>query len=72
MAYAGRRRSWRRAIDTPSEAPFLAPMITNELIFRLWMGGQRERLFHMVNSDGNRFLIAKAIKLINDDFDQQL
>ena len=59
-------------LDKPSEAPFFAPMITKEIIYRLWMGGQRDRLLHMVNSEGNTSLIAKAIELINDDFDQQL
>jgi len=59
-------------LDNPSEAPFLAPMITKEIIYRLWMGDQRDRLLHMVNSEGNTSLIAKAIRLINDDFDQQL
>jgi AraC-like DNA-binding protein len=61
-----------RLLDTPSEAPFLAPMITKEIIYRLWMGDQRDRLLHIVNSEGNVSLIAKAIELINDDFDQQL
>jgi len=61
-----------RLIDKPAEAPFLAPMITKEIIYRLWMGDQRDRLLHMVNSDGNTPLITKAIGLINEDFDQQL
>jgi len=55
-----------RLLDKPSEAPFLAPMITKEIIYRLWMGDQRDRLLHMVNSEGNTSLIAKAIELIND------
>lgn len=61
-----------RLLDKPSEAPFLAPMITKEIIYRLWTGDQRDRLLHMVNSEGNTSLIAKAIELINEDFDQQL
>jgi len=59
-------------LDKPSEAPFLAPMITKEIIYRLWIDGQRDRLLHIVNSEGNTSLIAKAIALINDNFDQQL
>jgi AraC-like DNA-binding protein len=59
-------------LDKPSEAPFLAPMITKEIIYRLWMGDQRDRLLHMVNSEGNVSIITKAIAIINDDFDQQL
>jgi len=61
-----------RLLDKPSEAPFLAPMITKEIIYRLWEGGQRDRLLQMVDSEGNTSLIAKAIELINEDFDQQL
>jgi len=61
-----------RLLDKPSEAPFLAPMITKEIIYRLWIDGQRDRLLHIVNSEGNTSLIAKAIELINDNFDQQL
>jgi AraC-like DNA-binding protein len=61
-----------RLLDNPSETPFLAPMITKEIIYRLWMDNQHDRLLHMVNSDGNTPLIAKAIELINEDFDQQL
>ncbi len=59
-------------LDKPSEAPFLSPMIIKEIIYRLWMGGQRDRLLHMVNSEGNSSLIAKAIELINEEYDQQL
>jgi len=59
-------------LDNPSEAPFLAPMITKEIIYRLWIDDQRDRLLHMVNSEGNVSIIAKAIELINDNFDQQL
>lgn len=61
-----------KLLDTPSEAPFLAPMITKEIIYRLWMGDQRDRLLHVVNSDGNTPLIGKAIERINADYDQQL
>jgi AraC-like DNA-binding protein len=61
-----------RLLDKPSAAPFLAPMIIKEIIYRLWMGDQRDRLLHMVNADGNTPLIVKAIERINEDYDQQL
>jgi len=61
-----------RLLENPSEAPFLAPMITKEIIYRLWMDNQHERLLHMVNSEGNTSLIAKAIERINEGFNQQL
>jgi len=59
-------------LNSPSEAPFLAPMITKEIIYRLWVDNQRDRLLHIVNSEGNTSLITKAIELINVNFDQQL
>ena len=59
-------------IHKPSEAPFFAPMIMKEIIYRLWMDDQRERLLHIVNKEGNASLIAKAIEMINKDFSQQL
>ena len=61
-----------RLVNTPLEAPFLAPMITKEIIYRLWTGDQRDRLLQIVNSDGNTPLIAKAIEKINEEFDHQL
>ncbi|MDX1416970.1 MAG: AraC family transcriptional regulator [Candidatus Promineifilaceae bacterium] len=61
-----------KLLDTPSEAPFLAPMISKEIIYRLWMGDQRDRLLHVVNSEGNTPIIGKAIEIINEDYDQQL
>jgi len=61
-----------RLLDNPSESPFLAPIITKEIIYRLWMDDQRDRLLHIVNSEGNTSLIAKAIEIINEDYDQQL
>jgi len=61
-----------RLLNKPSEASFLAPMITKEIIYRLWMGDQRDRLLHIVNSDGNTPLIVKALERINEEFDQQL
>ena len=59
-------------LDKSSEAPFLSLMIIKEIIYRLWMGGQRDPLLHMVNSEGTMSLIAKAIELINEEYDQQL
>ena len=59
-------------LNNPSETAFLAPMIIKEIIYRLWVDNQRDRLLHIVNSEGNTSRIAKAIELINNHFDQQL
>ena len=61
-----------RLVDKPSEAEFLAPMIIKEIVYRLWMDGEQERLLHLVNSEGNTSLITRAIERINEDFSKQL
>jgi len=61
-----------RLLDTPNEAPFLAPLITREIIYRLWMGEQRDRLRHIAASGGYTPHITKAIERLHEDFDQPL
>jgi AraC-like DNA-binding protein len=60
-----------RLVDTP-EASFLAPLITREIVFRLWMGEQRERLRHIAANGGYTSPIAKAIERLRTKFDQPL
>jgi len=38
-----------RLLDTPAEAPFLAPLITREIVYRLLMGEQGGRLRHRID-----------------------
>jgi AraC-like DNA-binding protein len=61
-----------RLLDTPTEVPFLAPLITREIVYRLWMGEQRDRLRHIVALGGYTPHIAKAIERLHQDFDQPL
>jgi len=61
-----------RLVDAPAEALFLAPLITREIIYRLWMGEQRDRLRHVAASAGYTPPIAKAIERLHKDFDQPL
>jgi AraC-like DNA-binding protein len=61
-----------RLVETPAEAEFLAPLITREIIYRLWMGEQSERLLHIATSAGYTPHITKAIERINQNFDQPL
>jgi AraC-like DNA-binding protein len=59
-------------LDSPAEAPFLAPLITREIIYRLWMGEQRDRLRHIAALGGYTPYIARAIERLQKDFDQPL
>jgi AraC-like DNA-binding protein len=61
-----------RLLDTPREAPFLAPLITREIVYRLWMGEQRDRLRHIAAVGGYTPHIAKAIERLHQDLDQPL
>jgi AraC-like DNA-binding protein len=59
-----------RLLDTPTEAPFLAPLITREIVYRLLMGEQGDRLRHIAALGGYTPPIAKAIERLRRDFDQ--
>jgi AraC-like DNA-binding protein len=61
-----------RLLDAPVETPFLAPLITREIVYRLWMGEQQERLRHIAALGGYTPHIAKAIERLHKDLDQPL
>jgi len=61
-----------RLLDTPAEAPFLAPLITREIVYRLLMGEQGDRLRHIAVQGGHIHRIARAIEWLHKEFDQPL
>ncbi|MCI0394287.1 MAG: AraC family transcriptional regulator [Chloroflexi bacterium] len=61
-----------RLIDTPTEARVLAPLIKREIICRLLLGKQGDRLRHIAVLGGYTSPIARAIERLREDFDQQL
>jgi AraC-like DNA-binding protein len=61
-----------RLLDAPTEAPFLAPLITREIVYRLLMGEQGDRLRHIAVLGGDTHRIARAIERLRTDFDQPL
>ncbi len=61
-----------RLLEFPAEAPAFMPLITREIILRLLMGHQRDRLCHLVRQDSNTPHIAKAVEKLRRDFDQPL
>jgi AraC-like DNA-binding protein len=61
-----------RLLDTPAQAPFLAPLITREIVYRLLIGEQGKRLRHIALQDGHTHRIARAIERLRNEFDQQL
>ncbi len=61
-----------RLLDPPTEAPFLAPLITREIVYRLLMGEQGDRLRHIAALGGQTHRIARAIERLRTEFDQPL
>ncbi len=61
-----------RLVDTPAEAPFLAPLISREIVYRLWKGEQGDRLRYITASSGYTPHIARAIERLHQNFDQPL
>ena len=61
-----------RLFDSPSEAQFLAPLVTREIVYRLLMGKQGDRLRHIAILSGYTAPIAQAIEQLRKNFDQPL
>jgi AraC-like DNA-binding protein len=59
-----------RLLDTPAEAPFLMPLITREIVYRLLMGEQGDRLRHIAVQGGHTHRIARAIEWLRQEFDR--
>jgi AraC-like DNA-binding protein len=60
-------------LDSPvDEARFLRPLITREIIFRLLMGEQGDRLRQIAVLGGHSHRIARALEKIRRDFDRPL
>jgi len=61
-----------RLLENPTEAPFLAPLIAREIVYRLLRGEQGDRLRHIAAPSGYTVPIVKAIERLHKDFDQPL
>lgn len=61
-----------RLVNSPSEAPFLARLIIQEIIYRLLRSEQGARLCYIAAQGGHTHEIARAIALIRSQLDQPL
>lgn len=61
-----------RNLDAPAEARFLAPLITREIVYRLLLGEQCDRLRYIVVQNGHTHHIARAIEWFRKEFDRPL
>lgn len=61
-----------RLLDCPTEANALMPLVTREIIYRLLVSHQGNRLRHTAILGGYTPTIAKAVERLRQDFDQPL
>lgn len=61
-----------RLLDSPTDAQFLMPLITREIIYRLLTGAQSDRLCQIAVQGGHTYRIVKAIEQLRKGFDQPL
>ena len=61
-----------RLLDSPKDAPFLAPLMMREIIYRLLVGEQGGRLGHIAVLGGQTHRVTKAIERLRRDFDRPL
>ncbi|HWY26027.1 MAG TPA: AraC family transcriptional regulator [Nevskia sp.] len=61
-----------RLLETPRDAPILAPLAKREILYRLLMDGQGARLRQIVLHDSQTQRVAKAIRMLHDNFVQPL
>lgn len=61
-----------RLLDEPTEAQALLPLIVREIIYRLLVGEQGDRLRHMAILGGYTPHIARAVERLRQEFDQPL
>ena len=61
-----------RLMDSPAEAAVLKPLIEREIVFRLLMGEQGDRLRHVAVLGGHAHRVASAVERLRRDFDKPL
>jgi len=61
-----------RLLDSPSDYAVLAPLVVREIVYRLLIGDQGDRLRQIAVIDGRVHRIARAIELLGKDRDKPL
>lgn len=61
-----------RLLDSPAEARVLRPLITREIVYRLLVGEQGNRLRHLALLGGQADRIAEAVERLRREFNQPL
>ncbi len=59
-----------RLVDSPTEGRIMQPLVTREIVFRLVVGAQRERLRHLTQLSGTANRIARAVEWLRKAYDK--
>ncbi|WP_420453878.1 AraC family transcriptional regulator [Rubrivirga sp.] len=59
-----------RAAESPREAAVIAPLVTREIVYRLLVGDQGDRLRHVAVLGGQAHRMAEAVRRLHRQFDQ--
>jgi AraC-like DNA-binding protein len=61
-----------RLVESPTEARILMPLVTREIVYRLLLGAQSDRLRHLAAFGGVTNRIIRALDRIRSDYDKPL
>jgi AraC-like DNA-binding protein len=59
-----------RLVEHPDEAQIMMPLVKKEIIYRLLLSDQGERLYHIALSEGHTTSMAWAVEQLRQNFDQ--
>jgi len=59
-------------LEQPADIPMLAPLIKQEIFYRLLISEQEPRLRQLISTESNSYRIARAIDWLKENFDKQL
>ena len=59
-----------RLADSPTEARIMQPLVTREIVYRLVVGMQGERLRHLTRLGGDTNRIARAVERLRTEYDK--
>ena len=61
-----------RLLDAPTDARVLMPLVTREIVYRLLIGAQADRLRHLARFGGATDRVVSAIERLRRDYDKPL
>ena len=61
-----------RLAESPREYAMLAPLVVREIVYRLLVGEQGDRLRHVATLGGQAHRMARAVRRLRDDYDKPL